>query len=341
MQRTKDNAHHKAMSSIKRNERHSRQILVLGKGAQNKLRKSKVAVLGLGALGSVAAELLARAGIGRLTLIDRDVVEISNLGRQILYAESDVGKPKAEAAFRRLRSINSAAHFDYLIADINHKNIEKILKDADIILDCTDNLYTRFLLNDFGRKRGKAWIYAAAIRERGSVMLLTPKMPCFRCTFKEAQGLDTCDTAGITNPISTAIAAIEANEAIHYLTKPEDHWEKGEQCLIRMDFSPLSLSEIKTRKNPGCPACRGTYEYLEGKKEPATLSYRCSGTYQFFLDGIDLHGLKRKLEKIGTVRSGKGYLFFKNISAFGNGRVIIRARSIGTARSALARYIGI
>ena len=321
--------------------RYSRQELVVGKEGQGRLQKARVAIIGLGALGSVAAELLARAGIGHLTLIDRDIVELSNLQRQLLYAEADIGKPKAEAAHSRLKAINGTVHYGSLVADINHKNIGKILEDEGLVLDCTDNLYARFLINDWAKKRGRPWIYSAAIREQGSVMLLAPGMPCFRCTFREAQGLDTCDTAGISNAISTAIASLQVNEAIRYLTREKRlAKESDSQCLIRLDLSSLSLAKIKTKKNPQCPACSGQYEYLGGKKEPRHISYQCSDTYQFFIDNLDLASCEKKWKRLGTVRKGKNYLFFKNLSVFSNGRVLIKAKSLGQANAILSRYAG-
>ncbi|HLD87630.1 MAG TPA: HesA/MoeB/ThiF family protein [Candidatus Nanoarchaeia archaeon] len=337
------------------NGRYSRQVLVIGANNQQKLSESKVAILGLGALGSAAAELLSRSGIGHLTLIDRDIVELSNLQRQFLYSEADIGAPKAEAATKRLKDINSTINYDSIITDINHKNIEKVLSSHDLILDCTDNLYTRFLLNDFTKKKRVPWIYSAAIREHGSVMVVTPKTPCFRCTIGEAAGLDTCDTAGVSNTIIVAIASIQANEAIRYLTNngnanteksniqksiTNDNQNNG-QSLIHIDLSTLSLSKLKTKQNLNCPACKGNYEYLCGKKEMRSLSYQCSDTYQFFMENINLPALERKWKPLGTIKKGKGFLFFKSLSVFDNGRILIKAKSMGEAKSLLARYVGV
>src|SRR3989338_4972766 len=130
----------------------------IGKEGQEKLKKSTIAIVGLGALGTNSAELLARAGIGKLLLIDRDVVELSNLQRQSLFNENDVGKPKALAAKEHLKKINNEVEFNVFADDLNHENIyrmipindfknNKIIKNIDIILDCTDNLETRFLIN--------------------------------------------------------------------------------------------------------------------------------------------------------------------------------------------------
>ena len=326
------------------NERYSRQELVIGKKSQKRLARAKVAILGLGALGSTEAELLSRSGIGHLTLIDRDIVELSNLQRQLLYSEADIGAPKAEAAGKRLRAINSTIKYNSIITDINHKNIGKILSDHDLILDCTDNLYTRFLLNDFTRKKKLSWIYSGAIREQGSVMLVTPKTPCFRCTTPEAQGLDTCDTAGVSNSIILAIASIQAHEAITFLTndgKPNTKNQNNGQFLVHLNLVALSLSKLKTKQNPSCPACQGKYEYLSGKKETRSLSYQCSDTYQFFIENINLKALEKKWAPLGPIKKGKGFLFFKTLSVFDNGRILIKAKSIEQAKSILTRYVGV
>ncbi len=310
--------------------------MALGKGSQEKLRKASVAVVGLGALGGISAELLARAGVGNLLLIDRDVVELSNLQRQLLYSEGDIGKPKAEAALHRLKAINSGIEMEFSITDINHKNIEKVLKNCSLILDCTDNFSTRYLINDFSRKTKVPWIYAAAIEGKGALMLTTSSTPCFSCTFANAKSADTCDTVGVLNATTSAIGSLQANLAISFLLGKE----RGGQYLFSLDIISMELSRAKTRRNPKCQACKGQFDYLKGKKEPRSLSYQCSGTYQFFLDGINLHSLGKKWEKIGKVRKGKGFLFFNDISAFSNGRIIIRAKDGKEAKSILARYVG-
>ena len=124
---------------------YSRQEIFIGKKAQAQIQKAKVAIIGLGALGTVASELLIRSGIKKITLVDRDIIESSNLQRQTLFETSDVNKPKAIQAEKRLKAINPETIIQSHFIHLDHENINEI--KADIMLDCTDNIETRFLLN--------------------------------------------------------------------------------------------------------------------------------------------------------------------------------------------------
>ncbi|HLC95814.1 MAG TPA: HesA/MoeB/ThiF family protein [Candidatus Nanoarchaeia archaeon] len=313
--------------------RYSRQELVLGKKGQKKLERARIAIVGLGAVGSVATELAARAGIGSITLFDRDRIELTNLQRQTLYTEKEVGFPKAEVAEKKLREINSEIEIQAMITDINHKNISELLADSDLILDCTDNLYTRFLINDFSRKAGIPWIYAACVSDHGNVMLTAKETPCFRCTFQEVEGLESCDTAGILNTTSHIIAALSVHECIRYLTG-----SFNEQQLFHL--TGMRVSAIHTVKDKRCPACNGNLEYLSGKKEKSIIEYQCSNLYKLFQENIDLPALQKKWKKIGNVKGNDNCLFFKNLSVFKNGRILIKAKNIEDAKSTIAKYIG-
>ena len=211
----------------------------IGRSGQGKLKRSAAAIVGLGALGSASAELLARAGIGRFFLIDRDVVELSNLQRQSLFEENDIGKPKAFAAHKRLKKINSSIKIDFVIDDLNHENISRIFsqrKNPDIILDCTDNLETRFLLNDFCIKNKITLIYSAAIRAKGYVFNIMPGVTaCLRCFLKESSQLDTCETTGVLNSITHLVSSIQASEALKLLIKKDNFETK----LLFFDISFL------------------------------------------------------------------------------------------------------
>ena len=132
--------------------RYAKQILFggIGPAGQERIARSHVTVVGLGALGTVIAEQLGRAGVGHLRLIDRDFVELSNLQRQTLFQEQDARErlPKAVAAASRLRDINSEIEIEPVIADVTPRNVEQLLAGSHVVLDGTDNLETRFLLND-------------------------------------------------------------------------------------------------------------------------------------------------------------------------------------------------
>jgi molybdopterin/thiamine biosynthesis adenylyltransferase len=159
-------------------DRYSRQILFapIGPSGQQLLARAHVAIVGVGATGAATASLLARAGIGRLTLIDRDFVEPSNLQRQMLFDEDDAraSLPKAEAARRHLARINSSIRVDAHIADLIPSNAPDLL-NADIVLDCTDNFETRYLINDLCVRDHRPWIYAAAVGSYAATMNILPK----------------------------------------------------------------------------------------------------------------------------------------------------------------------
>src|SRR5258708_7657924 len=167
-------------------ERYSRQVRfpALGEEGQRKLVGSRVTVCGCGALGTVLANHLVRAGVGRVRIVDRDFIETHNLQRQILFDEQDVADnlPKAEAAARKLRLINSQVAIEPVVTDIDHTNILDLVGDADLILDGTDNFETRYLINDAAVKLGKPWIFGGVIGSEGQTMTVVPgRTPCIRC----------------------------------------------------------------------------------------------------------------------------------------------------------------
>jgi len=207
--------------------RYSRQSLFapIGTKGQEKLAAARVLLIGCGALGCHIAETLIRAGVGALTLIDRDFVELSNLPRQALFDERDVaeGMPKAPAAARRLGAINSRAVITPHVADVNHESIEYFLDPKpDLLLDGTDNLLTRLLINDVAVKHAIPWVYGACLADQVMGMTILPGgKPCFRCILDqppEPGQVDPCATAGIIAPAVMAAAAFESAEALKILT---------------------------------------------------------------------------------------------------------------------------
>lgn len=315
--------------------RYSRQLLYknIGAAGQSLFKKAKVSIIGVGALGTVCAELLARAGIGTIFLVDRDYVELGNLQRQTLFDESDIGKPKASAASAKLSIINSEIKINYLISDIDYKNINLIGK-PDLILACTDNMESRFLVNDYCRQKKIAWIYGAAISDRGSVYDVMPNGPCIRCLFKGSSG-ETCDTSGILNTASTITAGIMSNEALKIiLGKPH------EDKLLMMDFWGNDYSKIKVKKKTKCMSCNGKYEYLSGKIRSSAVKLCGTGSYQIKGSPVDIIKLSGRLKSVGKVILLNGIMHFDDITLFSDGRAIIRAESEKDAKKKYAGLFG-
>ena len=159
-------------------DRYSRQrrFAPIGDAGQDRLAASRVLILGLGALGTVAADQIVRSGIGFVRIVDRDFVELSNLQRQSLFDEDDIAAnlPKAIAAERKLRHVNSSVQIDARVDDINPTNVEDYIADVDLILDALDNFETRFVVNDACAKHHKPWIYTGAVGSYGLVMPVLP-----------------------------------------------------------------------------------------------------------------------------------------------------------------------
>ncbi|MGA7839673.1 MAG: ThiF family adenylyltransferase, partial [Candidatus Acidiferrales bacterium] len=258
-------------------EKYSRQILFAGIGAegQERLLGASAVLAGCGALGTVVANLLVRAGIGRLRIIDRDFVEPSNLQRQTLFGESDAREalPKAVAAERRLRAVNSDPQVEGIVADLTAENCAELLSGFQLILDGTDNFQTRLLLNDAAISLNVPWIYAAAVGSYGVTMTIRPnETACLACLLEggeksAALGAEaTCDTAGVLNAAVGVIASVEAAEATKILAgKPEALHGR----LVSTDVWSGRFQSIRVARQPDCRACvRREFIYLEGVAQP-------------------------------------------------------------------------
>lgn len=249
--------------------RYSRQTIfpLIGEDGQAKMVKSKAVIIGCGALGSNIAILLARAGVGSLTIVDRDFIEIHNLQRQVLFDEEDIkaGLPKAIAAERRLRRVNSNISVRGIVADVNFTNIEEFCRGADVILDGLDNAETRYLINDVALKNGIPWVYGGAIAANGMTMTVIPgKTPCFRCISPASPVPElalTCETAGVVGTVPAVIGALQATEAMKILIGKS----QPNPDLVYIDVWEMAFQHIEVKQREGCPACNGKYEYLNKK----------------------------------------------------------------------------
>ena len=337
------------------NDRYSRQILFdgIGKEGQSRLLESRALIVGCGALGSAQAETLARAGVGTLRIVDRDFVESSNLQRQTMFTERDASErlPKAIAAARHLREINSEVTVEAEIVDANHSNIERLISGCDVVLDGTDNFSTRYLINDACVKHNVTWIYGAAVGSYGVTMTIRPQDgPCLRCIFPEAPAAasaPTCDTTGVIMPIISVVAAVQVTEALKVLTgRPESlHRSLMQFDVWRNEWRSIGVDG----RAPDCLTCGlGRFESLEaeGREFAAVLCGRhavqVSPAHPV---QVDLLALSQRLESAGEVKGNDYLLRFRTgnfeLTIFQDARSIIRGTDdIATARSLYAKYIG-
>ncbi|MBS3175286.1 ThiF family adenylyltransferase [Candidatus Woesearchaeota archaeon] len=304
----------------------------IGKTGQELITSSTITILGIGALGTNTLNLLARAGVGKIKIIDRDVVELSNLQRQTLFSEEDIDKPKVYAAKEKINKINSKVKIETYLTDLDYENVE-ILKSG-LILDCTDNIYTRFLINEYSRKNNIPWIYASVIGSKGMVMNVTEKTPCFNCIIKEPnEPLDTCDSSGVIGSAASAIASIQATEAIKILTK-QDYCRE----LIHYDLWKNKINRIKVNKNKYCKTCNKVYEYLEGKKKKL-IKICGSCNYQIEIKK-DMNLVFAKLSSLRDVKPENECLILENAIIFKSGRALVKAENENKAKAILDGYLG-
>jgi adenylyltransferase/sulfurtransferase len=338
-------------------DRYSRQMRFYGVGepGQRKLLDSHVTLCGCGALGTVLANALVRAGVGHLRLIDRDFIETNNLQRQVLFDEHDVAEnlPKAEAAARKLAAINSSVHVEPVVTDIDRTNIVELCRDADLILDGTDNFEVRYLINDVAVKLGKPWVYGGCIGSHGQTMTIIPgETPCLRCVFEAAPApgeAGTCETAGVLSPIVNIVASYQVTEAIKLLTGRK---EQVNRELIYVDVWENIQKKIKIAKLLGtvdCPCCKHhRFEWLEGAHGTQTTSLCGRNAVQVAhrsAGSLNFEEMARHLEALGEVSYNRFMLKFEaeghQFTVFPDGRAIIKGTSdVDKARTLYAKYVG-
>ncbi len=332
-------------------ERYSRQILFpsIGETGQQRICDARVAIVGCGALGSFQAESLARAGVGSLRIIDRDYVDASNLQRQWLYTEADAqaGTPKAVAATRRLRELNSGTDAVPFVADLTPSNAEDLLSDCDLILDGTDNFETRYLLNDISVKLTIPWIYGGAIGSYGIVMPIVPlRGPCFACIYPNPPaGLQpTCDVNGVLSSTTATVAAAQSALALRLLVG----WKDFRSYIQTMDVWTGENRRINlNERDPECSVCgKREFQYLEGRRTiPISLCGRNAVQLHENSRPLNLAALADRLKTIGEVRVNEFALRMSlpdyQLTFFPDGRAIVKGTTdIALARSLYARFIG-
>ena len=248
---------------------YSRQMALreVGAAGQARLRAATVAVIGAGGLGVPVLQYLAGAGVGRLVIIDGDRLEPSNLHRQTLYALADCGQPKATLAAARVRALNPAVEAIAHAQRLDAGNGRALLEGADLVIDCTDNFSTKFLLNDLAQQLRVPAVLASVYQYEGQLQILRPDRDgaCLRCVWPEAtrDGLvGNCAEAGVLGPVPGVFGALQALEALKILLDLPG--QLGDELLV-FDLTTLSTSRVRMRRSAACPpgACTRTARDLE------------------------------------------------------------------------------
>jgi molybdopterin/thiamine biosynthesis adenylyltransferase len=234
--------------------RYQRQMILpqIGEEGQKKLQGSRIFLAGLGGLGSISAYYLAAAGVGRLRAVDKDRVELGNLNRQLLHHTGDIGESKAESAKRKLQSLNPHCQVEMLHEAIRADNGEQLIGDAHLIVDGTDNLETRKILNRVSLKKGIPFVFGGVDGLTGMATTFIPgETPCFECLFPE--GTPDKGPPGVLGPLPGIIGALQSLAAINFLVGIPHGLLSGR--MLYVDGATMNFKMIKMGKNSRCRVC--------------------------------------------------------------------------------------
>ena len=236
-------------------QRYSRQIILRSIGAEGqfKLKNARILVTGLGGLGAPASMYLAGAGIGMLDLMDHDKVHRSNLHRQPLYSESDIGSLKAECAASRINGLNPDITVGIIAKKADFNSLDLLIPNYDVVLDCTDNIRTKFLINDKSIEHGIILCHAGALGFDAQVLSVKPgSSPCLRCVFGNTPddgSLPDCSESGVLGAVVGLVGALIATEAVKIILG------QGEPLfgrLLHIDALSMKFREINVKTSEGC-----------------------------------------------------------------------------------------
>ncbi len=239
-------------------ERYSRHVILpeIGLEGQKKLKAASVLIAGMGGLGSPVAMYLAAAGIGKLGIVDFDVVDGSNLQRQIIYATNNIGQSKLSSSIQTIKSLNPNVNIQAHEIRLSSENALEILRECDIVVDCTDNFPTRYLINDACVLLGKPNVYGSILKFEGQTSVFYAREgPCYRCAYPEPpppEVIQNCAEAGVLGVLPGIIGTIQATEVLKLIL------EIGESLIGRIvffDALTMQFREMRLKKNPDCPVC--------------------------------------------------------------------------------------
>lgn len=239
--------------------RYSRQMMVddMGEEAQEKLKNSTAVIVGLGGLGCPSSLYLAAAGFGKLILVDGDEIELSNLQRQILFRDSDIGKSKAKVAAKRLSKLNPHIELDVVIERVDRQGLVGLVEDANIVLDCTDNMITRQEINRAAVAYAKPLISAAAMGWEGQLLEIRADIEgaaCLACAYglENDEPLLNCSTAGVMGPVLGVMGSMQAIRAIQIIAGISS---SEDTSLSRFDGKRGSWASFELAARGDCPVC--------------------------------------------------------------------------------------
>lgn len=250
-------------------ERYKRNILLaeVGIEGQTRLVNSRVLIIGAGGLGSPVALYLAAAGVGCIGIVDEDEVDLTNLQRQILFAENQIGVHKAVASASRIKSLNSDITCVPHLARLSVENAEALIGRYEVVIDCSDNFETRYLVNDTCLNLGIPLVYASIYRFEGQVSFFNfsrPRLqrgPCYRCLYPQfPQGILSCREVGVLGVVAGVVGALQANEVLKYLLSQGNLLEGR---LLLFDALDTSFSEVGYSVSQDC-LCRGELVSISG-----------------------------------------------------------------------------
>lgn len=324
----------------------------IGEQGQEKLKNSAVVLIGCGAIGTVIASVLVRAGVGNLKLIDKDSVEYHDLTNHLLFDEDDVESqlPKAVAAERHLKKINSSIKVTGILADVNQSNVEQFISGADLVIAGLNNNETSFLINDACLKHRIRWVHGKATGVWGTVLNIIPgNTPCYQCVFGSPlthERIYTPENVGLLSSAAFAVGCFQSSEAIKMLSGNNSEVNRS---LITVDLWKGTLHRLKVSYRNTCLACAGKFDFLAGRSM-AKATRPCDGgraveVLSTVTKNISLPELASRLSSFGEVRYNEFMLRFTTnshqIVVFPDGRAIFKNISDESlALELYALYIG-
>lgn len=246
------------MLTAEEQERYRRHLMLpeVGPEGQERLRESRVLVIGVGGLGSPAALYLAAAGIGTIGIADGDRVELSNLQRQVIHDSASVGQSKTASAAKRLQAINPACHVEQIPVMLDQTNLPSLVQRYDFVLDATDTLAAKFMINDICVSQGVPFSHGGILRFQGQTMTVLPGVsPCYRCLFDELppeEDREACERDGVFGLLPGVIGTLQAAEAVKFLLGIGSLLTGR---LLTFDLLGMRFREVPVAVNPRCSSC--------------------------------------------------------------------------------------